>query len=459
MTGHDVNRTTQFDDTTFPVCHKCLGDKFLKDNVRREGKVDRCNFCSARTKCITIETLSEWVAKVLEEHFQEGPSLLQSDENDHTYYEQDGNDLDYIVGDIIEADSDVVSAILDVLCECSYAEYKDGDGPRFDREAKYIETKVSTYEIDCEWNQFRQELKHRSRFFNSDAKNFLDRLMQDINTMRALGMPETPVIHSIGPELSTKFYRARRADKPHKLKAILNESREQLGPPPPELATTNRMNAEGISAFYGSFDRKTAIAELRPSIGSTVVTAEFRLQKPVRVLDFKLLEKCYHEQPLSYFQSDFNQKVANRHFLQHLHSKIRQPVLPGEENEYLITQVLSEYLVTFMKPPIDGILFSSVQWEKGLNVVLFGSVLDIQLDSNRDSIMGPNSALMLLEESVSVHRIKLIDYGFDDHTVKNGKVVWAYHENEYYDDFIDGIENENGSGLDSSQDYPLEIKP
>jgi len=195
------------------------------------------------------------------------------------------------------------------------------------------------------------------------------------------------------------------------------------------------MNAEGISVFYGSFDRKTCIAELRPFIGSTVVTAEFGLQKPIRVLDFQLLEECYNDQPLSYFQPDFKDKVVNRHFLRRLHSKIGEPVLPGDENEYLTTQVLSEYLSTIIQPPIDGIIFSSVQLEGGLNIVLFGHVLDIRLDAKRDSTMGFNSVLILRENSVLVHRIKLIDYGFDDHNVKDGKVEWPFHETDYFDDY------------------------
>jgi hypothetical protein len=405
--------------------------------IRREGSVDHCHFCNTRAKCITIERLSEWVAEVLDEHFRQGEDVPVYDEDDHVYYEQEGDDLSTIVSEIIDADSDseVVSAVLEDLSACSYAEIKDGGGPCYDCEANYIETKISTDEVDWEWNQFLQGLKYRSRFFNANAKHFLDGLMEDINTLRAFGSPQKTVIRNIKPEQSTGFYRARLADKPDQLKRILNDPREQLGPPPPEFATASRMNAQGISVFYGSYDRKTCIAELRPSIGSTVVTAEFKLQKPIRVLDFQLLEKCYHEHPLSYFQPDFNRKVANRRFLQDLHSKIRQAVLPGDENEYLPTQVLSEYLSTFVQPPIDGILFTSAQWVKGLNVVLFSSVLDIQLDCNRDSIMGRDSGLILIDGSVLVHRINLIDYKFDDHTVSDGKVGRSYYKDESYDDY------------------------
>ena len=59
-------------------------------------------------------------------------------------------------------------------------------------------------------------------------------------------------------------------------------------------------------------------------------------------------------------------QFAHRHLLRRLHAKIRQPILPGDEREYLTTQVLAEYLATVLVPSIDGLLFSSVQREDGL---------------------------------------------------------------------------------------------
>jgi hypothetical protein len=294
---------------------------------------------------------------------------------------------------------------------------------------------VSRTEVDREWDQFRNALRHQSRFFNADARDFLDRLMGDINTLRVMSEREKTVIHVMKPDGSTRVYRARRANGRDELERILKTPGEELGPPPPEIASAGRMNAEGITVFYGSLDRKTCVAELRPFLGDRVVSAEFRLQKPIRVLDFQLLERCYHEQPLSYFQPDFHERVIYRHLLSRLHSKVRQPILPGDEREYLTTQVLAEYLSTIVQPQVDGVLFSSAQSGEGLNAVLFAHVLDIQLGTNRESTMGPDSALALCDDSVLVHYIKAINYQFDDRTVKNGEVERRYDEDEQYDDY------------------------
>jgi hypothetical protein len=47
-------------------------------------------------------------------------------------------------------------------------------------------------------------------------------------------------------------------------------------------------------------------------------------------------------------------------------------VVPGHEDEYLITQTLTEYLAHVHLPAFDGVIFQSVQRQGGANLVLFG---------------------------------------------------------------------------------------
>src|SRR6202040_2120908 len=92
--------------------------------------------------------------------------------------------------------------------------------------------------------------------------------------------------------------------------------------------------------------------------------------KPLRMIDFTRLEQSYGE-GLSYFQPDFTEETERRKFIRRLHSLISQPVVPGREADYLITQTMAEYLAHVHKEPFDGILFKSVQRAGGINVVLF----------------------------------------------------------------------------------------
>jgi len=60
-------------------------------------------------------------------------------------------------------------------------------------------------------------------------------------------------------------------------------------------------------------------------------------------------------------------------FLRNLSHRITIPVMPDDESlEYLATQAIADFLASENSPPLDGILFPSVQTAgAALNVVLF----------------------------------------------------------------------------------------
>lgn len=422
-------------DNTSPVCQSCLGEPWLKDRVRSRGNVDSCRFCGNRGKCATVRTLAGWVRDVLDQHFRLCHAWSYYGDDDHySYYEQKGECLEQIVGELLEADVPVVDAVLDELTLIAPAEPLESARPTYARVANYAEKHAGAHTLEGGWGHFRHELKHRARLFNSYAKQFLDRLMRDTQSLRPQGKRGNTVIRVVKPDEATLLFRARRAAHPSELEQILSAFREQLGPPPPESAPAGRMNTAGVSAFYGAFDRDTCIAELRPSLGDTIVSGAFRLDKPVRLLDFPLLERCYKEQPLSYFQPDFREKAACRHFLRRLHSKIRQPAQPCDTVEFLSTQVLAEYLSGVVKPRIDGVVYASDQRGDGCNVVLFSHALDIQLKAERTSIMGTDSVLRICDNTAVVHKISGIGYRIDDSQAREGKLELSLDPNEYPDD-------------------------
>jgi hypothetical protein len=129
------------------------------------------------------------------------------------------------------------------------------------------------------------------------------------------------------------------------------------------------MNVEGVAIFYGATDCETCLAEVRPALGNEVVVIEVQTAKPLRVLDFTRLEESYSQ--LSYFQPDFNEQAEKGVFLRRLQRLISQPVVSGRETDYLITQIMMEYLAHVHDKPFDGILFRSVQRAEGVNAVLF----------------------------------------------------------------------------------------
>src|SRR6185437_1720161 len=108
------------------------------------------------------------------------------------------------------------------------------------------------------------------------------------NSWKGFGAPKSEQAHAlpvmeIGPECRIKaIYRARRADGRKAAEQIMTDPRA-LERPPKELAIPGRMNAGGIPVFYGAIAEKVALAEVRPSVGSFVITGKFSVRRRLRV--------------------------------------------------------------------------------------------------------------------------------------------------------------------------------
>jgi hypothetical protein len=162
--------------------------------------------------------------------------------------------------------------------------------------------------------------------------------------------------------------RVFQSDEP--LKKALCRPDQELGSPPPRVAAAGRMNARGISVFYGATTRDVALAEVRPPVGSYVALATFRITRSLRVLDLSALENVVDGG--SIFDSTLRQRLERVAFLQSLGRKLTRPVMPDDQEfDYLATQAVADFLATENEPTLDGILFKSTQSEEGDNIVLF----------------------------------------------------------------------------------------
>jgi hypothetical protein len=91
----------------------------------------------------------------------------------------------------------------------------------------------------------------------------------------------------------------------------------------------------------------------------------------VRLLDVAALQSVYIEG--SIFDPGYLEQLSLWKFMGRLSERITMPVMPDDEpTEYLITQMIADYLARQPAPGLDGILFSSVQSPgEHRNVVLF----------------------------------------------------------------------------------------
>ncbi|MCD4811189.1 RES family NAD+ phosphorylase [bacterium] len=211
--------------------------------------------------------------------------------------------------------------------------------PVFSKEQQNIE----------QWENFRDELKHRNRFFPNDApdKSFLE-----------------PFGNYIGETLkkgSQKFYRARinTSDKPFKISA--------MGKPPKNLVSNGRANPVGIPYLYVASSIDTAIAEIRGHKGEVLTIVEYQMKTYLDLADLRDPKNTISPFELNE-ENELEMIYKNMPFLTLLGNELSKPIIPRVANlEYLPSQYLCELLKHI---GFHGIIYKS-SISDGNNYVIF----------------------------------------------------------------------------------------
>ena len=346
------------------VCSQCAYDPFLVEQIQLMGRVVACGLCNSTRSCWPLREVVVYVEEALDKHVCIGT---------HRHVDRDNN-ISVTHGESAEhwirlmfgnaAGEPVVGAV------CSNLKY-------FRRDDKYLKRSHAHHHIGLKWGEFAEGVKHGNRFFNQHAREYLDWLFEGVHTYSAKSEP-LAVVRVLTPENASPIYRARTCMTASSVEEISADPETQLAAPPKELAGEGRMNPVGVPAFYGAFKRITCVAELRPPVGGTVVSGEFKLTEPVSVLDFERFEAADLGPEPSVFDPDYFLKSGRREFLKYLHDMITAPVLPGSERNYLVSQFIAEYLATCVEPRIDGVIFKSVQDPSGSNIALFSHAVCVE---------------------------------------------------------------------------------
>jgi hypothetical protein len=403
------------------VCWKCFDDKYLSKLVRRDGERLKCSVCGRIRMAFTVQRLGELLEPILREHIRRGRQIGDQEDG----YEQSGDNLSFCVQEVVGECHDLDQEIVEAVMDAEDYDPRDGDVAFFDDSENYEFVEPSISEYLSEWRSVEKELKSAKRFFSSHAKDFFDRLFRDVEKMGTWNI-ETKQYESVVrvfPE-SSKIFRARKVDRTQ-LEPFYRAPLTFVGPPTKPFA--GRMNVEGIVVFYGAMEFETCLAEMRPPLGGLTALIGVETTRPLTLLDFTRLEKSY--KPLSYFQPDFSAEADRNAFLRHLHTIVSQPVIPGRESDYLITQTMAEYLAYVHRNPLDGILFKSVQRAEGINVVLFSK-------SNGDGETSASKfSLKYVDDSFRVYSTEAIEYKHSEERVIDwdGTVCFQSEQDAYYD--------------------------
>jgi RES domain-containing protein len=374
------------------LCHRCVGEKVLKGKIKTMGRMAICSFCRKHLTTISLDQAADIFDRVFEQNFvrtEEEPTGMEytmSKESDYQW-ERSGEDIVELLQQVGHIEPEVAESIRQLLEDkhFDFDEAAMGQEGDYAPDSRYTDRKVESEEFHSEWRSFEENLKTKSRYFSKRATLTLLTLFNGIHRSTTVG--NRPVILTAGPGTRiTSLFRARVFQDGGKLVRALERPDLEIGPPPPAAAIAGRMNALGISTFYGATDREVALSEVRPFVGSRVVTAKFDLLRPISLLDLEALSEVSASGSL--FDDNHRYQMAKANFLQSLSQKMTAPVLPDAEIfEYLPTQVIAEYLASQVKPELDGILYPSAQTKNGKNnVVLFhDSSLVEQLTTSDDN--------------------------------------------------------------------------
>ena len=413
------------------VCADCIGDDFLHEQIMQDGIVVHCDYCkSDENPTIELDELAEQIHSVLEEHFymtSSEPEGIESLAAKEGYWEQPGEPVTYAIMDLIDSSEELAEGIRECLSEKYDPWGKDAmiDPCPYASDSQYEERAIDTYEFQESWTSFRRQILTQSRFFNQAAKSALEHLFHGVAQL--VTHDGEPVVRVLGP--SDSIFRARLAKSNDALEEILRTIPESLGTPPERHASAGRMNAEGISVFYGATDLYTCIAEIRAPVGGYVVMGRFAPLRELRILDLTKLRKVLLRGSL--FDTEHTESLSRVHFLKRIEAELSQPVMPGSEvRDYLPTQAVAEYWGTHPDLDLDGVMFASSQIvaeadeetdmneHQGKNLVLFSH------SSGLEGYDVPDGT------EIEVHRSRLGDPEDPDHSIWIRETVASAPEKE-----------------------------
>ena len=138
--------------------------------------------------------------------------------------------------------------------------------------------------------------------------------------------------------------------------------------PDANLTPDGRVNAAGIPVLYLAVHKETAIAEVRPKIGTRVSVSQFRTTRKLKALD---LTREYGKFRFAGFLAGeaADAKEKRKSVWNRIDNAFSQPVTGNDDPAaYVPTQILAE---VFRDEGYEAITYRSRFGKKGYNVVIF----------------------------------------------------------------------------------------
>lgn len=134
--------------------------------------------------------------------------------------------------------------------------------------------------------------------------------------------------------------------------------------PLPHSAHEGRANPKGIPCLYLATDKETAMAEVRPWLGTSVSAGQFRLLRDLTVVDFSV----GHDSKFEFYFDEPSAEDREKSVWFQVDRAFSEPAIADPATaDYVPTQVISEF---FKKNGFDGVAYKS-RLGAGYNIALF----------------------------------------------------------------------------------------
>ncbi len=339
------------------LCSACVLEPHLHETILRDGLYESCFYCGEESNTFSINQIADLINDILNTLYD--PLEMPNEEPEAV----SGQPIAQVIGDLLVAEFAIAEDIRQVLADRRAIEYKEEalEDSLFHPARPYKgKRSVNSFEFDWDWSRFEAALKTEARYFNVAAQEILTSIFEGIHERKATNGRAVVIEAGPGTDFET-LYRARVFQKEEEFREALKQPDVKLGPPPHSLAIAGRMNAAGISVFYGATQAAVAYSEVRPPAGGRVIVGCFEVTEPLKLLDLVALVNLADETG-SPFDAAHLQGLKRAQFLRGLTLRLSRPVMPTDEPlDYLPTQAVADFLAMEGGHALDGIIYPSVQ--------------------------------------------------------------------------------------------------
>ena len=214
------------------------------------------------------------------------------------------------------------------------------------------------------YRRFEQTVKHKTRYFHDQqVRTFLETVLETSQSRRE-SIKKFSVLFRAQRGYT---WRKDNAEQPEEIEVPAAFPPERMKPLP-EFVGDGRVNPKGIPCLYLASSLDTAIAEVRPWVGSTISLAQFVVRRDLVVVDCSRDKRRFPLWLVDGEPKEMPPEEREAVVWGDISYGFSRPVTPDEPvTEYVPTQVLAE---AFRSHGYDGIVYRSLLAD-GYNIALF----------------------------------------------------------------------------------------